>query len=185
MEAFTHLSILLSIILGLGITELLGGFARMVERRRTTSVYGPALAWATLLLLAHVQTWWTIFGYRAVHRWTFLAFFVVLLQPIALYLLSVLSFPRSGSSLDLRANYYEHRRWFFALIAALLVVSILKDLIVAGSLPSGPNLAFHALLFAIAAIGIATPNETAHRTVSYGALLLMVLYIGLLFSRLA
>jgi hypothetical protein len=185
MEAFAHLSILLSIILGLGITELLGGFARLIERRRATSVYGPAIAWAALLLLAHVQTWWTIFGYRGLHQWTFLAFFVVLLQPIVLYLLSVLSFPRSASSLDLRANYYEHRRWFFALFASLLVVSIVKDLVVAGSLPSGTNLAFHALLFAIAAVGIATANETVHRIVSYGALLLIVLYIGLLFSRLA
>ena len=184
MEAFAHLSILLSIILGLGITELLAGFARLIEHRRATAVYGPVIAWATLLLVAHVQTWWTIFGLRTLEQWTFLKFSAVLLQPITLYLLSVLAFPRSGKTFDVEANYFEHRRWFFALFAALLLVSIVKDLIVAGALPSMANLAFHAVLFVVSVVGIATENRVAHRLLAYGSLLLIGLYVALLFSRL-
>lgn len=183
MEAFAHLSILLSIILGLGITELLAGFARLIEHRRSTALYGPAIAWAALLLLAHVQTWWTIFGLRALHQWTFLAFFAVLLQPITLYLLSVLAFPRGGA-FDLHENFFEQRRWFFALLGILLLVSIAKDLVVAGSLPSPLNLAFHGVLFAVAGIGMVSGREGTHRALAYGSLLVIVLYIAVLFSRL-
>ncbi len=51
MEAFAHLSILISIILGLGIAELLSGFARTLEKRRVVRIYAPPILWALLLLV--------------------------------------------------------------------------------------------------------------------------------------
>ncbi len=38
MEAFTHLSILVSVILALGIAALLSGFAQIIEHRRTALI---------------------------------------------------------------------------------------------------------------------------------------------------
>jgi hypothetical protein len=65
-----------------------------------------------------------MFGLRFVTQWTFVRFAVVLLQPIALYLLAVLVLPSQGTTTDLRANYFAQRRWFFGLIAFLLGVSV-------------------------------------------------------------
>ncbi|HEX9942770.1 MAG TPA: hypothetical protein VGG03_12180 [Thermoanaerobaculia bacterium] len=52
------------------------------------------------------------------------------LQPIALYLLSCLCFPDSfdTESIDLRDFYYRNHRWFFGLLALLMVLIILWDL---------------------------------------------------------
>jgi hypothetical protein len=188
MDAFSHLSILLSIILGLGIAELLTRFGGIIEHRAGSTLYGPAVSWAFLLLIAHVQTWWTIFGLRELHTWTFFAFSVVLLQPIALFLLSILSLPRVGSDVelktDLRANYFANRRWYFGLFMGLLVVSIVKDLVLSGSLPSAVNLGFHGVLFTVALLGIVTTRDGVHRLLAYGSLLAIGAYIAALFSRL-
>ena len=183
MEAFTHLSVLLSIILGLGMAELLGGFTRLIEHRSTARLFAPAICWALLLLIVHVQTWWTLFGLRGQRDWTFLSFCVVLLQPIALYLLASLVFPR-GEHPDLRSSYFANRRWFFAFLIFLLLASLAKDLVLSGSLPSTPNLAFHVVLLVTSAVAIYTPNERFHRQLAFSSLAMILLYIGLLFSRL-
>ena len=184
MEAFAHLSILISIILGLGIAELLSGFVRTIEKRRAVRIYSPPILWAFLLLLTHVQTWWSIFGLRSHLDWTFFQFSVVLLQPIVLYMLSALALPRGSAELDLRANYFEHRRWFFALFASLLIVSIGKDLALSGSLPSTTNLLFHAVLFCLAGVGFFIAADRVQRLLAYTAAALIGAYIALLFARL-
>ena len=67
MDDFTHLSVLISIVLGLGLTNLLMGLARVVQMRDRVKIYWPSLVWAVTLLLVHAQTWWTMFGLRTVH----------------------------------------------------------------------------------------------------------------------
>jgi hypothetical protein len=185
LEEFDYLSVLISIILGLGITQLLSGFGRWIEQRASFRAYGPAIAWTAMLLLIHVQTWWSMFGLRNNTDWTFLEFCVVLLQPITLYLMAALVLPGAGApELDLRSNYFAQRRWLFGLLAALLIISLLKDLVLTGSLPVPINVAFHALLFVMALAGVATANETYHRFFAYTAAAFFTAYIGLLFARL-
>jgi hypothetical protein len=183
VDEFNYLAVFISMILGLGVAQLLSGFGRWVEQRASFRAYGPAIAWAGILLIVHVQTWWVLFGLRSRTGWTFLEFGTVLLQPILLFLLATLVLPGSAET-DLRANYFAQRRWFFGLLLALLVMSVLKDLLLDGHLPSLANLAFHAFLFVTAAIAIATDRETYHRAFAYTSIAFMALYITLLFARL-
>ena len=46
MDAFSYLSVLISIVLGLGVTQLLTGFGRLIEARDRVRSYGPVLIWA-------------------------------------------------------------------------------------------------------------------------------------------
>lgn len=185
MDAFEYLSVLISIILGLGITQLLLGFARWLERRGSFGAYPPAIAWAAFLLLVHVQTWWSMYGLRHHADWNFLQFAVVLLQPIVMFLLAVLIFPSAGAvERDLRANFLEQRPWFFGLFLALLGVSVLKDLVRTDSLPSPANLGFHGALAALALAGLTLNGERAQSWIGYGACALFSLYIALLFAVL-
>jgi hypothetical protein len=64
MDAFSYLSVLLSIILGLAITEVLQGFRGLMHARSRTIVYWPVIAWGVLVVVIAVQGWWTMFGYR-------------------------------------------------------------------------------------------------------------------------
>jgi hypothetical protein len=106
VEAFEYLAVLLSIVLGLGITQLLAGFGRWLEQRRIFRPYWPSIAWGAFLLIVHVQTWWSMFGLRHWGSWSFLQFSVVLLQPAILFLLTILVFPSANASeLDLRKTF--------------------------------------------------------------------------------
>jgi len=157
MDQFSYLTVLISIILGLGITQLLSGLGRLLQARRNVRLYWPALAWVGILLVVHVQTWWAMFGLRSFQNWTFVSFLLVLLQPIVLYLLSALVLPDPGSetALNLRDHYFAHARWFFILAVSLLAVSLLRDLVLAGSLPNTLNVIAHGMFFALHA-----PNTT-------------------------
>lgn len=121
MDEFGYLSVLLSIILGLAITQLLKGFRGIVLARSQTVLYLPVVTWAVVLLLIAVQTWWAMFGLRTVRAWTFLQFAVVLFQTILLYMLAALAvlasplFLRAGNLLQPVA--LDQLWWTFALLA--------------------------------------------------------------------
>jgi hypothetical protein len=115
MDEFGYLAVILSIILGLSVTQLLQGLSQVINARDRVRIYWPAIGWALLLLVIDVQAWWAMFGYRNRHAWTFLQFAVLLLETIVLYLLAALALPTpfGEETVDLRANYFRHARWFF------------------------------------------------------------------------
>ena len=185
MDQFEFLAVLISIILGLAITQLLSGFGRWIEHRATFRAYGPAICWTFVLLVIQVQCWWSMFGLREETQWTFLKFWAVLLQPILLYLQAIVVLPGSSSNtLDLRTNYYAQRRWFFGLMLGAVVASLGKDLLLTGHLPDNINLAFHALMFVTSAVAMLTARPAYHEVFAYSSLITMGTYIWLLFSRL-
>ncbi len=186
MDEFSYLSVLLSIILGLAITQILKGFRGLLQSRTRIRLYWPALAWAGLLLVIYVQTWWAMFGLRSHHDWTFGAFAIVLLQTVVLYMLAGLVLPDffGEQVIDLRENYYAHHAWFFGLAVLAGLVSIGKDLVLDGHLPDARNLAFHLVFILTAAMAAITRREWYHKVAILLTAALFGLYITLLFARL-
>jgi hypothetical protein len=186
MDEFGYLSVLLSIILGLSVTQLLQGLAGIIQARTRVRLYWPAVGWAILLLAADAQAWWAMFGLRQHHPWTFLQFAIVLLETIVLYLLAALVLPSFAGDevVDLRANYFGHARWFFGAFVALLVVSLVKDKILAGAWPVGLNLAFHFVFIAGVALAAVSRSDRFHRVFVCYSAILFAAYIALLFARL-
>jgi len=180
MDEFSYLSVLLSIILGLAITQILQGFRGLLQSRKRAKLYWPALAWAGLLLLIFVQTWWAMFGLRSHHNWTFGAFAIVL------YMLAALVLPDffGEDAIDLRANYYAHHAWFVSLAILAGLVSIGKDLVLAGALPEPRNLAFHIAFIVTAAVAAITRREWYHKVAVLVTACLFGSHIALLFVGL-
>lgn len=186
MDAFSYLSVLLSIILGLAVTQVLLGFRGLLQSRARVRLYWPALAWAGLLLVIYVQAWWAMFGLRTHQEWSFAAFALVLAQTILLYMLAALVFPDfpGDQPVDLREHYFAHHDWFFGLAALGGIVSIAKDLVLDGRWPEPLNLAFHAVFIVTAAIAALVRNELYHKAGVAGAAVLITCYITLLFAQL-
>ena len=186
MDEFNYLSVLLSVILGLAVTQILKGLRGMVMSRTRVRLYWPTLLWAVLVLLMCVQSWWAMFGLRLRQGWRFQEFGVVLLQTILTYMLAGLVLPDffGDAPVDLRKNFFDHRRWFFWIGFAVIVVSVSKDLVLAGGLPSPPNLAFHGVFGALLLAGALTPNERYHKVNAIVGFALFVVYTLLLFTRI-
>ena len=186
MDEFGYLSVIISVILGLSITQLLQGISQVINARDRVRIYWPSIGWALFLLLVDVQAWWAMFGYRNRHTWTFVQFTVVLLEAIMLYLLAALALPSVANEgeIDLRTNYFRHAGWFFGSLVVLLLDSLLKSVVVSGGLPGKTDLGFHLFWITTAFIAAFTRNELYHKAfvcLSFG---LFVAYIALLFSSL-
>jgi hypothetical protein len=186
MDEFSYLSVLLSVILGLAVTQILKGFRGLVLARAQVRLYWPAIAWAFLWLLACVQSWWAMFGMRGIQNWTFEQFSVVLLQTVLTYMVAGLIFPDLFGSepIDLKTNFYAHRRWLFLLALGVILISVAKDVVLSGTLPSATNLTFHAVFGATLLIGAITPNERYHQLMPVVGIALFIFYIVVLFARI-
>src|SRR6476620_12256432 len=118
MDAFNYLSVLLSIVLGMAISQLRSGFAGLVHARRRLVMYWPMPVQMAVILLVALQVWWALFGLRQVRHWTFAGFLIVLAHAISVYLMAALITPRlnDDARTDLRESYFREAHWFFASI---------------------------------------------------------------------
>ena len=186
MDAFSHLSVLISIILGLAITQLLQGLRGIVLTRSRVRLYWVPLLWAAIVLVICVQAWWAMFGLRGVREWTFLAFSVVLLEVLAIYMQAAFILPDfAGDGLvDLRQHYFGHLRWFFGSALLTFAASLTKDVVLSGHLPDTANLAFHLLLGGLTALAALWANERFHKANAILTAVALTIYIVALFARL-
>jgi hypothetical protein len=144
VDAFSYLSVLLSIIVGLAITQILQGYRGLLLARGRVRFYAPTLIWSAMLLVISAQVWWASFGLTNKRDWTFLQFSTVLLQVVLLYMMAGLVLPDvpAEAPVDLRDHYYRERRPFYGTFLLMLAVSISKDWVLGGRLPAPENLAF-------------------------------------------
>ncbi|HEY2138451.1 MAG TPA: hypothetical protein VGH00_00120 [Chthoniobacterales bacterium] len=186
MDEFGYLAVILSIILGLSVTQLLQGLSNLINARERVRIYWPAIGWALLLLVIDIQAWWSMFGYRARHSWTFIQFGILLLETILLYLLAALALPSTVGDeiVDLRANYFRHSRWFFGTFLGALMVSLLKNVIMSGAIQGPFDLSFHLFWLVGTVFAAVTRNDRFHKVFVCVAGLSFIIYIGALFAEL-
>ncbi len=187
MDAFSYLSVLLSIILGLAITQILQGFRDLMQARSRLRLYWPSLLWAITLLVICVQEWWAMFGWRDYRPWTFGGFSMMLAQTVATYLAAALVLPdaRGDEPMDLHAYFYANHRWLFAILAIAVAISIGKDVVLSGHLPDPPlNSIAQAIFIVFSVIGALTARERYHKLFAPLGAILFGIYIAVLFAQL-
>ena len=187
MDAFSYLSVLLSIILGLAIAQVLQGYRAMLLAKGRVRHSIVVLIWSGLLLIFVAQAWWASFGLRDHTEWNFLTFVVILLQMGLLYMSAALIFPdiSSAGSVDLGEHFEEHRGAFFGFILAMLGASLLKSIALDGRLPARADLLFHLVLGAISVVGILVRSARIQLILACATAGLFVAYVAVLFARLA
>lgn len=187
VSKFEYLSVLVSIVIGLGISSLLSGAARLIQLRHRARMYLPTLVWMGILFLANVQIWWVAFDRRDVEEWNFFLFLLYLLIPIGAVVLSYLVLPDLGDEdqVDLKASYFENRSWFFGIFAALPVVSLVEEWVHDGRVPWDVDAAFRVVFSATALLAARSRSETFHAVNAALAAALFLAYVALLFLRLA
>ena len=129
-EAFTHVRIIIGIVLGLSVSRLLAGLARFVQLPREQIIFPVHLAWMCFLLVSIVHFWWFEFGLRTIQIWTIEKYFLVILYAAFYFLLCTLLFPDNlNKYTDYRYYFMSRRAWFFCLFAALHVVDVFDTMI--------------------------------------------------------
>jgi hypothetical protein len=186
MDAFSYLSVLLSIILGLAITQVLQGIRGLLLARGRVTLYWPTLVWSGVVLVIAAQSWWASFGLASHRDWTFAGFGMLLVQTTLLYMLAALVLPDfpSGEPVDLRQHYFRESRASFVILVAMLGASLLKDYTIDGHLPARENLGFHLAFAAIGLVAAVSRRPRVHEALAVLTVMLIAAYIGLLFAVL-
>jgi hypothetical protein len=182
---FDYLSVLISIVLGLAIANVLGRLAAVVTARARYNFYWPPLAWAIWIFFIAVQHWWAQWGVRHTASWSFGAYWLQLLVPVDLFLLSSLVLPeRQDEVVDLGDWYFDNRRWFFAVMFFLPALSIADEFARSGHMSSTLNLIFLLAFDAVILLALALPSRKAQEWITAQAMVLTIAYVGLLFVAL-
>jgi hypothetical protein len=186
VNQFDYLAVLVSIVLGLGIANVLTGFAAIVRARARVTSFLPTYVQMANVFVIHIQLWWAMFGLREVRHWTFPIFLAVILQPVLVFLMSafiVPDVPRQGA-VDLKEQYFREHAWFGAALFATVADSLLRNVLVSGRLPSTPELVAHGVFAMLGAIGFVSRNARVHMVLAPVVSLTLAVYVGTLFFEL-
>lgn len=134
ISSFEYVTVLISIVLGLGITQTLAGVAKLIQKHERITFYWPHLVWVAFILFLHIQEWWVMYELKTFIPWRLPVFLFVMLYPINLYLMAKVVFPDRWSvrHIDLRQFYYQNCGKFFGLLVISAALSLLYNLFILG-----------------------------------------------------
>lgn len=132
MSPFEYVSVLISIILGLGITQIVTGVADVIQNWRNVKLYLPHALWVVFVFFLHIQEWWVLYEMRSITEWKLPLFLFTILYPIGLFVLARLLFPTTAPNqpLILKAFYQTNYVKFFSTAVVLISLSILDNVLI-------------------------------------------------------
>lgn len=176
MSAFEYVTVLISIILGLGITQILTGIADLFHKSEKVTLYWPHVLWVLFVLILHIQEWWVTYELKSYQPWRLPTFLFIMLYPVNLFVLARMLFPTrlKGKSINLKTFYLKNYRKVFLLFIASGVLSVVYNLFIL-------NLGFQTqilqslLVLSFAAITIKQcQQEWIHKSLSLVVTLIMI-----------
>lgn len=133
LTPFEYVTVLISIILGLGIAQIVTGLADIIHQWDRIKLYWPHMMWMLIVFFLHIQEWWNIYDLRLYEAWRLPTFLFISLYPINLFIVARLLFPLHDHEeviLDYKNFYYTNYRKFFLGIILSAVISGLENFVI-------------------------------------------------------
>jgi hypothetical protein len=134
ISPFEYVTVLISIILGMGITQLISGIAAIIIRWEKVHLYWPHSVIVLLVFVLHIQDWWATYELTKFEYWRLPTFLFLILYPVNLYVLTRILFPLrwSGKLVDLKVFYLDNFRKIYLSMTFLPAHSILDNHFIGG-----------------------------------------------------
>lgn len=186
MGQFEYLSVLVSIVIGLAITQLLSGTARLIQLRHRVRAHATTFCWMATLFVIDTQIWWAAFDRRGAVHWNFFAFLMFLAMPVLAFLASYLVLPELGDEdrPDLAASFDRNRPWFFGCLGAIAAMSLAEETWRASAFPTDGDAMFRIAMAALSLIAARVSNPLFQAVNAFAMLGAVAAYIGVLFLQL-
>jgi hypothetical protein len=183
MTPFEYVTVLISIILGLGITQIVTGVADLVHQQERVKIYWPHLLWVVIIFVLHIQEWWATFELRQFDSWRLPTFLFVVLYPINLFILARLLFPLglSNEVIDLKEFYYANFKKIFGWAIILPLLSLINNIFIIGHSPREEIVQLLLPFVLLAMIRKKTQSEILHKIMAI--LFLSVLIVSMIVTR--
>lgn len=130
ISAFEYVTILISIILGLGITQLLSSVAETFYNSKKVVFYFPHTIWVAVILFLHIQEWFIIYEMKDYPLWKLTTFLFIILYPITLFIISKFLFPagENEETINLKNYYFDNFKKIFYLFCFCIILSVLFNI---------------------------------------------------------
>ena len=125
MSSFEFIAALMSIIIGLGVTNLLAGVGRAFYRRKENPLDEVHIVFTVATLLLLMVQWWVTFKWNTEITWSFDRFLVLIVWTISLYMLTVFLYPPDLSEAEEHLQRFQRNRaGYYSAFIAMCVLDI-------------------------------------------------------------
>src|SRR5437667_6649220 len=125
MSSFEFIAALMSIIIGLGVTNLLAGAGRAFYRRKESLLDEVHIVFTLATLLLLVLQWWVTFKWNTEVTWSFDRFLLLIVWTITLYMLTVFLYPPDLSEAEEHQRRFQRNRsGYYSTFIAMCLLAI-------------------------------------------------------------
>jgi hypothetical protein len=179
---FEFIAGLYVVIAGLGITLLVRSVGQMIESRDHVLFYWIHSSWIGFIFVLNVNSWFTLWSYRDLTRWTIGQFLLLVMVPTLLYLAAHVSVPEipedTTQRYDMRAYYFQRCRMLLGLIALSILANLSAEyLLVDHEMLTTENwIRLAGLAFLLT--GLLSRRPWVHAGITLGALAIVAWSLG-------
>ncbi len=173
---FEYVTVLISIVLGMGITQLVSGFAAIVIKWERVKIYWPHMILILLVFIIHIQDWWATYELHTYAYWRLPTFLFIILYPVNLYILTRILFPPRWNvkEIDLKKFYFENYRKIYLFMIFLPAHSILENVFLAGYRIRDQFVQMFLLAILIPVAWLNRKDEWIHKAIAVIFLVIMI-----------
>lgn len=166
MTVFEYIGVLVSVIMGLGITHLATGTSKLIQHRSEVRLYAPHMLWTLNILIFILLIWWGMFSWSNHETWFAYEYLFITLYAIVMFFLASLLYPWDmAKDVDVREHFFGNRTWFFGVLIVAWGIDVLATLAKSNvglrPFPEG-YFGFIGVQVLIAMIGIFSRNRIVH-----------------------
>ncbi len=176
MTHFEYISVMVSIIMGLGIVRLLGSLDKVFSEHR----YWPHAVWVLTLFWLHVQNWWAFWEMRNV-SFNVALYSIWVVYASLMYLTTVALTNRRSNDTPWQEHFFAQRRWFFGVLIITTILAIYVTRLFFGASLLHPYRIIQYSLLALAILAVVSDREKFHKVIS--ALYFILMAVGITIFR--
>jgi hypothetical protein len=182
---YQHVVVVMSIVLGLSVTQLLKGLAQLYRTRNRVRTYWLHTAWVVLLIFFSLVLWWLFWSYRSIEDWSFFRFILYLSPMIVFYFLTSIVIPDPSDPVtDYKEYYFSSRFGFFGTFALQIVLAHAAGVIIRGLPLLDPSDPVRFAIVVLLLIAMRSTSERVHVVVFSLCAVAIVAFITLFHLRL-
>jgi hypothetical protein len=177
MNEFEFLAVFISIVIGLGVTHILYGLARLIDTRGRQQFGKLHFVWTLNVLLILLLNWWTLFLWADHAAWSFDIYLLLISWGVCLYMLTVTLYPPDLKIGDSYEEIFErNRKWLLGIFVTFVALDVAQTAARGQLFDPKVYLPFVLHLAALAVAGIPVANKRYQSFLAWYFLVVLILW---------
>lgn len=181
MGIFEYIGVLISVIMGLGITHLATGTGKLIQHRDEVRFYLPHSLWTANILILILLIWWGMFAWSGHEQWYAYQYLFITLYAIVSFFLASMLYPWDmARDINVREHFFKSRYWFFGALLLAWGIDLIDTLLkMNANLRPIPNgyFPFITVQLCIAITGLLSRRAIVHVVLPFLFMALVVVLI--------